>query len=135
MSTFTKNCANDSYTTYVINDGGATYADAYFELNYVNIFSTAEPEMSFLQGPAASSGAGLSLNPVGTGDKAVSSSVTSVKQPQTTGTITTSDGTDNTSGSASLSSGARDGNKAVSWMASAVISLALGLVYIHGAHL
>ncbi|KAK8847650.1 hypothetical protein IAR55_005509 [Kwoniella newhampshirensis] len=28
------------YSTYVVNDASATYANAYFELNYINVFST-----------------------------------------------------------------------------------------------
>ena len=28
------------YTTYVINDGSTTYANAYFEINYFNVYST-----------------------------------------------------------------------------------------------
>lgn len=32
---------SESYTTYVINDQEATYANAYFELNYINVFSTS----------------------------------------------------------------------------------------------
>lgn len=35
------NADSDSYTTYVINDQEATYANAYFELNYINVFSTS----------------------------------------------------------------------------------------------
>jgi len=57
-------------TIYVINNCGTAYANAYFELDYVNIFSTTEPKISFWQGPAASSRTGLNLNPVGTGDNA-----------------------------------------------------------------
>lgn len=30
----------NSYTTYVINDGSTTYAQAYFEINYVNVYSS-----------------------------------------------------------------------------------------------
>jgi hypothetical protein len=33
--------ADISYTTYVINDAGATYSNAYFELNYINVFSSS----------------------------------------------------------------------------------------------
>jgi len=33
--------ANKSYTTYVINDASATYSNAYFELNYINVFSSS----------------------------------------------------------------------------------------------
>jgi hypothetical protein len=33
--------ADESYTTYVINDAGATYSNAYFELNYINVFSSS----------------------------------------------------------------------------------------------
>jgi hypothetical protein len=33
--------ANESYTTYVINDAGSTYSNAYFELNYINVFSSS----------------------------------------------------------------------------------------------
>lgn len=33
--------ADISYTTYVINDAGSTYANAYFELNYINVFSSS----------------------------------------------------------------------------------------------
>jgi hypothetical protein len=34
---------NTCYTTYVINDASETYKNAYFELNYINIYSTAAP--------------------------------------------------------------------------------------------
>lgn len=40
----------------MINDAGATYANAYFEINYVNIYSTAQAEPASLAGPAAGSG-------------------------------------------------------------------------------
>jgi hypothetical protein len=33
--------ADISYTTYVINDAGSTYSNAYFELNYINVFSSS----------------------------------------------------------------------------------------------
>lgn len=32
---------NSCYTTYVINDAAETYKNAYFELNYINVYSTA----------------------------------------------------------------------------------------------
>ena len=31
---------NTCYTTYVINDASSTYANAYFELNYINVYAT-----------------------------------------------------------------------------------------------
>jgi len=35
-----------SYTTYVIDDASTTYANAYFELNYINVFSTSNSSSS-----------------------------------------------------------------------------------------
>nr|XP_031860784.1 uncharacterized protein CI109_003828 [Kwoniella shandongensis]KAA5527856.1 hypothetical protein CI109_003828 [Kwoniella shandongensis] len=34
------------YTTYVINDGSTTYANAYYELNYINIYSSSSSSSS-----------------------------------------------------------------------------------------
>jgi hypothetical protein len=36
----------NSYTTYVIDDAAETYANAYFELNYINVFSTSSSSSS-----------------------------------------------------------------------------------------
>ena len=47
--------ADNSYTTYVINDAGSTYANAYFELNYINVFSSSATTTS---SSAKSSGTG-----------------------------------------------------------------------------
>lgn len=38
-----------SYTTYVVGDG-STYSNAYFEINYINIFSTSTSSASTLGG-------------------------------------------------------------------------------------
>lgn len=35
-----------SYTTYVINDGSTTYANAYFEINYLNVYSSSSSSNS-----------------------------------------------------------------------------------------
>lgn len=50
--------ADDSYTTYVIDDAGATYANAYFEINYINIFSSASATESTTPDVTGSSGSG-----------------------------------------------------------------------------
>jgi len=53
--------ADISYTTYVINDASATYANAYFELNYINVFSSsssASTSASSTSSSARSSGTG-----------------------------------------------------------------------------
>lgn len=48
---------NTCYTTYVINDASETYKNAYFELNYVNVYSTAvEPSANGGSGDASASG-------------------------------------------------------------------------------
>lgn len=51
---------NTCYTTYVINDASETYKNAYFELNYINIYSTAvEPGSSnSSSGSSGASGSG-----------------------------------------------------------------------------
>lgn len=50
----------DSYTTYVIDDAEATYASAYFELNYINVFSTST------SGGGGGGGGSSSTNPSAT---------------------------------------------------------------------
>lgn len=47
---------NTCYTTYVIDDAEATYAQAYFELNYINVFSTSTTASG--GGNSSSSGGG-----------------------------------------------------------------------------
>ncbi|BEI85927.1 hypothetical protein CcaverHIS002_0602140 [Cutaneotrichosporon cavernicola] len=49
---------NTCYTTYVINDASETYKNAYFELNYINIYSTAvEPSTTNSSSGSASGSA------------------------------------------------------------------------------
>lgn len=51
--------ADISYTTYVINDASATYSNAYFELNYINVFSSSSSaSASTTSSSARSSGTG-----------------------------------------------------------------------------
>ncbi|CAK9779454.1 hypothetical protein CC85DRAFT_266919 [Cutaneotrichosporon oleaginosum] len=62
---------NTCYTTYVINDASETYKNAYFELNYINIYSTGvEPSSSNSTASASRSGsstARTSASPGATG--------------------------------------------------------------------
>jgi hypothetical protein len=46
-----------SYTTYVINDAEATYANAYFEINYVNIYSSSSSSAANTSGAAGTASA------------------------------------------------------------------------------
>ncbi|AAW46063.1 hypothetical protein CNBJ0500 [Cryptococcus deneoformans B-3501A] len=45
------------YTTYVINDGSTTYAQAYFEINYVNVYSSNPSSVTTISpsGPTSTS--------------------------------------------------------------------------------
>ncbi|OWT36813.1 hypothetical protein C362_05550 [Cryptococcus neoformans Bt1] len=45
-----------SYTTYVINDGSTTYSQAYFEINYVNVYSSNPSSVTTISpsGPSTS---------------------------------------------------------------------------------
>lgn len=107
--------ADGGYTTYVINDGSATYANAYFELNYINIFSSATSADSSTPDTAASGS--------GTGSSA---SVTRSNAPTTT---LTSGSTSRTSGAAAQSSGAAGPVtelKGVYWLAVSLAAAALG---------
>jgi hypothetical protein len=52
-----RNQADRSYTTYVINDAEQTYANAYFELNYINVYSTSSNSSSSSSGTASATGA------------------------------------------------------------------------------
>lgn len=65
---------NTCYTTYVINDASETYKNAYFELNYINVYSTgvsadnssdSSASTTGSGGAAASSGAASSGNSSG----------------------------------------------------------------------
>jgi len=50
--------ADVSYTTYVINDAGATYANAYFELNYINVFSSSSSAGASASSTSSAAGSG-----------------------------------------------------------------------------
>ncbi|KAL1409044.1 hypothetical protein Q8F55_005868 [Vanrija albida] len=76
---------NTCYTQYVINDASETYKNAYFEINYVNVFSSASYEInnsSAAQSHAAPGGskggdnstAGASAGASGSGSSAAPSS-------------------------------------------------------------
>jgi hypothetical protein len=54
-----------SYTTYVIDDASATYANAYFEINYLNIYSSNGASSS-PSSSASASGSGRSNSPTTT---------------------------------------------------------------------
>ncbi|GMK58304.1 hypothetical protein CspeluHIS016_0503360 [Cutaneotrichosporon spelunceum] len=49
---------NTCYTTYVINDASETYKNAYFELNYINIYSTAVEASSTSSNSSSGSSSG-----------------------------------------------------------------------------
>ncbi|TYJ55463.1 hypothetical protein B9479_003853 [Cryptococcus floricola] len=50
------------YTTYVINDQSTTYAQAYFEINYINVFSSNPSSVTTIgSSPSSSSSASESL--------------------------------------------------------------------------
>ncbi|WWC59736.1 uncharacterized protein I303_102298 [Kwoniella dejecticola CBS 10117] len=59
------------YTTYVINDASQTYANAYFELNYINVYTTNSSASGDLPSP---SGIGKSTTTItaGTGSRTTS---------------------------------------------------------------
>lgn len=60
-----KKRANSSYTTYVIDDASTTYANAYFELNYINVFSnstSSTPSSSSSSAKASGSGATTTIS-------------------------------------------------------------------------
>lgn len=71
---------NTCYTQYVINDASATYKNAYFEINYVNVFSNASYEVNPSSAgqsnaaPGGSKGAGGSNSSTGGGAAASGSS-------------------------------------------------------------
>ena len=52
--------ADISYTTYVINDASTTYANAYFEFNYVNVFSSSSSSSSNSSGASSTVTGGVS---------------------------------------------------------------------------
>lgn len=54
-----------SYTTYVIDDASATYANAYFEINYLNIYSSNGASSS-PSSSASASGSARSNSPTTT---------------------------------------------------------------------
>ncbi|WWD07380.1 hypothetical protein V865_005478 [Kwoniella europaea PYCC6329] len=64
------------YTTYVIDDASATYANAYFELNYINIYTTNQtagndvPTVSGIGKSTTTITAGVSKTASGTGSAA-----------------------------------------------------------------
>ncbi|WWD00872.1 hypothetical protein V866_007810 [Kwoniella sp. B9012] len=64
------------YTTYVIDDASATYANAYFELNYINIYTTNQtagndvPTVSGIGKSTTTVTAGVSKTASGTGSAA-----------------------------------------------------------------
>jgi hypothetical protein len=62
------------YTTYVINDGSATYANAYFELNYINVYSSSTETANPAAGGAIP----------GSGTTTTSTSATSPNEPSST---------------------------------------------------
>jgi hypothetical protein len=67
-----KERANKSYTTYVINDAGSTYSNAYFELNYINVFSSSASSPSTSSSSAKTSGTGATTT-ISTGPGATTS--------------------------------------------------------------
>ncbi|WRT64521.1 uncharacterized protein IL334_001453 [Kwoniella shivajii] len=75
------------YTTYVIDDGSTTYANAYFELNYINIYASS----------SNSSGSGSATSPSGIGK--ATTTITAGVGSQTSTKISSTNGT--TSNSAS----------------------------------
>jgi hypothetical protein len=116
---FLRTCAHPSYTTYVINDAGATYANAYFEINYVNIYSTAQAEPPSLAGPAAGSGS------------STTQSASSTSTGRTSGPTTTMSGGASASGagaSATPSGGAgrTAQSNGLAWTGLAILGVALG---------
>jgi hypothetical protein len=56
-----------SYTTYVIDDAAATYANAYFELNYINVYSTSSNSSSAAGSSSSSSTTGRPTTTVNSG--------------------------------------------------------------------
>nr|XP_019046886.1 hypothetical protein I302_03489 [Kwoniella bestiolae CBS 10118]OCF25816.1 hypothetical protein I302_03489 [Kwoniella bestiolae CBS 10118] len=98
------------YTTYVIDDASATYANAYFELNYINVYTTNQTAGGDL--PSAS-GIGKSTMTVTAG---VSRTVSGGGSAATNGT---------NAGSGASSSGMRNG---VEWGVMGLLGLGLGLV-------
>lgn len=52
------NGTNTCYTTYVINDQAAALANAYFEINYVNVYTSAATTTAEGNGAAAATGTG-----------------------------------------------------------------------------
>ena len=62
---------NTCYTTYVINDAEATYANAYFEINYFNVYSNSTNTSASEGSTSGSGGTGgmtgtLTVGPSGT---------------------------------------------------------------------
>lgn len=55
-----------SYTTYVINNAEQTYANAYFEINYVNIYSNTKSNATSGSGSSSSASGTGATNTVGT---------------------------------------------------------------------
>lgn len=49
-----------SYTTYVINEPAQKYDNAYFEINYVNIYSSTKSNVTRSSASSAASGTGAS---------------------------------------------------------------------------
>lgn len=81
---------DNSYTTYVIDDAAATYANAYFELNYINVFSSsAATTISSSSSSARVSGTGVTTT-ISTGPGATTTAP--VRAGNGAGTRTTFDG-------------------------------------------
>lgn len=58
---------NTCYTQYVIDDASATYANAYFEINYINVYSSASAVSSSSGDSSTSTSA--TLGPGSTGEQ------------------------------------------------------------------
>jgi hypothetical protein len=64
-----------SYTTYVINDAETTYANAYFEINYINVYSNSTTSAAnSTSGSGASATKTNTIGASGTGSASASTS-------------------------------------------------------------
>lgn len=66
-----------SYTTYVINDAETTYANAYFEINYINVYSNSTTSAANSSSGSSSGTSATKTNTIGASGTGSASASTS----------------------------------------------------------